>query len=428
MSESNRIVWYGMEGRRELRFESTYSWSCLVCCVVITMPMMMMMMMSVFNSNSYATLVVILLLPMLLLLLLWQRHKSSSSSSPSATPLHPITRRSSKLVTDSDLKFLKDILELEEDDNGRGDPNPNSNPNPKWEHVIHKTNHLLSYSAKCSKPKNGPLRYLSTTIFNDFSSAELLRNFYLDNDYRKRWDNTLLDHHQLHLHDNDNDASESEGVELGRTIKKFPLLKPREYVLAWKLWEARDNTFYCFIKECENPLAPRQRKYVRVEFFRSGWRIRKVPGRNACEIMMFHQEDAGLNMDMAKLAFSKGIWNYVCKMDNALRRYSVVGSHLSSSVTTSVNLMQKVPAWLDPITSNNISLAHPTTQVSDESQAQMMSSRPSKKKLLANSLLLVGGVICLSRGHSSLGAKVAMAYLLTKLNKRRAKPNQTDQS
>lgn len=67
-----------------------------------------------------------------------------------------------------------------------------------------------------------------------------------------------------------------------------------------------------------------------------------VPGRNACEITMFHQEDAGLNMDMAKLAFSKGIWNYVCKMDNALRRYSVIGCHLSSSVTTSVNLIQKV--------------------------------------------------------------------------------------
>lgn len=69
-----------------------------------------------------------------------------------------------------------------------------------------------------------------------------------------------------------------------------------------------------------------------------------VPGRNACEITMFHQEDAGLNMEMAKLAFSKGIWSYVCKMDNALRRYSSVSRHLSSSVTTSVNLMQKVSA------------------------------------------------------------------------------------
>lgn len=59
---------------------------------------------------------------------------------------------------------------------------------------------------------------------------------------------------------------------------------------------------------------------------------------------MFHQEDAGLNMEMAKLAFSKGIWNYVCRMDDALRRYSAISGHLSSSVTTSVNLLQKVSA------------------------------------------------------------------------------------
>lgn len=57
---------------------------------------------------------------------------------------------------------------------------------------------------------------------------------------------------------------------------------------------------------------------------------------------MIHQEDAGLNVKMAKLAFSNGIWNYVCKMDNALRRYSAVKGHLSRSVTTSVKLMQKV--------------------------------------------------------------------------------------
>lgn len=69
-----------------------------------------------------------------------------------------------------------------------------------------------------------------------------------------------------------------------------------------------------------------------------------VPGSNACEITMFHQEDAGLNMEMAKLAFRKGIWNYVCKMDNALRRYSVRSHGLTSAVTTSVNLMQKVSA------------------------------------------------------------------------------------
>jgi len=67
-----------------------------------------------------------------------------------------------------------------------------------------------------------------------------------------------------------------------------------------------------------------------------------VPGQNACEIKMFYQEDAGLNVEMAKLAFAKGIWSYVCKMDTALRKYFVIGHPQSSSAVTAVTLIQKV--------------------------------------------------------------------------------------
>lgn len=88
--------------------------------------------------------------------------------------------------------------------------------------------------------QNGPLRYLSMTVFNDIS-AEMLRNFYMDNDYRKQWDKTVVEHDQLQV-------DESDGSEFGRTVKKFPLLKPREYVLTWKLWEGKDKTFYCYMK------------------------------------------------------------------------------------------------------------------------------------------------------------------------------------
>ncbi|KAL5072261.1 hypothetical protein RYX36_011245 [Vicia faba] len=312
--------------------------------------------------------------------------------------------RTSNTVTDADLKFLMDEI---------------LNQNHKWEDVIDKTNHHLCYKAKSTKPKNGPLKYWSMTVFNDIS-AEMLRNFYMDNHYRKQWDNTVVDHNQLQV-------DQSDGSEVGRTVKKFPFLKPREYVLTWKLWEGNDQTFYCYIKECEHPSSPRQTKYVRVELFRSGWRIRQVPGRNACEITMIHQEDAGLNVKMAKLAFSSGIWDYVCKMDKALRRYSAGSGHLSGSVTTSVKLMQKVPACLEPSTSIAHSSIIHDQATRDESQVRVISRRPSKK-LVANSLLLLGGAICLSRGHSSLGAKVAMAYIVTKFSKRYTNPNQTKQS
>ena len=61
---------------------------------------------------------------------------------------------------------------------------------------------------------------------------------------------------------------------------------------------------------------------------------------------MVHQENAGLNVEMAKLAFAKGIWSYVCKMDNALRKYSAANCPQSSLGITAVTLIQKVMAIL----------------------------------------------------------------------------------
>jgi hypothetical protein len=86
----------------------------------------------------------------------------------------------------------------------------------------------------------GPPKYLSITTY-ERCSAEQLRDFYMDNEYRMEWDNTVKKHEQLQY-------DENSGVEVGRTIKKFPLLTPREYILAWRVWEANDKSFYCFIK------------------------------------------------------------------------------------------------------------------------------------------------------------------------------------
>ncbi|KAL5747066.1 hypothetical protein ACOSQ2_024363 [Xanthoceras sorbifolium] len=326
----------------------------------------------------------------------------SPSQSPSPSPSIDSHSRTSEVVSDADLNFL--IQNLDE----------NNILNEHWDNVIDKRNTLFSYTAKCCRPKDGPLKYLSVTVFED-CSTEILRDFYMDNDYRMQWDKTLVEHKQLQI-------DTSTGTEFGRTIKKFPFLTPREYILAWRLWEGRDKTFYCFIKECEHPSAPRQRKYVRVTYFRSGWRIRKVPGRNACEIKMFHQEDAGLNVEMAKLAFSKGIWSYVCKMDNALRKYSMNSHPQTIATVSAVTLIQKVPVGLEAINRMN-SPASPTATIhglyTGEAKEKKLSRRPSKK-VVVKGLLLLGGAICLSRGHSALGAKVAIAYILTKLHKRSA--------
>lgn len=65
--------------------------------------------------------------------------------------------------------------------------------------------------------------------------------------------------------------------------------------------------------------------------------------------------------------------------------------------------------------------------VNDELREKRLSRKPSKK-FVAKSLLVIGGVICLSRGHSGLGAKVAMAYILTKFRKRCDRSSQSMQT
>ncbi|KAL3632179.1 hypothetical protein CASFOL_025163 [Castilleja foliolosa] len=327
--------------------------------------------------------------------------KSDDASLPSL--------RTSGIICDLDLKNL--INELDEKNNTLS-----------WENVIDKSTDSISYQAKCCKPKDEPLKYMSVTTFED-CSVELLLNFYMDNSYRMQWDKTVVQHQQLQL-------DHGSGTEFGRTVKKFPFLTPREYVLAWKIWQGMDGSFYCFSKECEHPLAPKEKRCVRVAVFRSGWRIRKVPGRNACEIRVVHQEDAGLNVEMAKVAFAKGIWSYVRKMNDALRKYSVGGQHqVNSAVGAYMSLpIQKVPPEYDEVMDNKISTVNSSPTVNDHlgtcrPEARKKLANWPSSKLIANGLVIIGGVVFLSRGHSSLGTKVAMAYFLSKLTKHAASSN-----
>uniref|UniRef100_A0A0A9CI68 START domain-containing protein n=1 Tax=Arundo donax TaxID=35708 RepID=A0A0A9CI68_ARUDO len=229
------------------------------------------------------------------------------------------------------------------------------------------------------------------------------------------WDNTVTKHEQLQY-------DENSGVEVGRTLKKFPLLTPREYILAWRVWETNDKSFYCFIKECEHPLAPRQKKFIRVRLLRSGWCIKKIPGRDACQITVLHHEDNGMNIEMAKLAFSKGIWSYICKMNNALRRYPQYCSS-SISILTMQRLMKKFPQDLEiAIDASNVPSQNtaatvvPSTQTSRTSSCKLPGKK-SSRQMIASGLLLVGSIVCLSRGRSNLGAQLAMAFFLKKAYK-----------
>ncbi|KAK8609742.1 hypothetical protein V6N13_093157 [Hibiscus sabdariffa] len=385
---------------------------------------------------------------------------SSSSSSSSLLssafnlPSSPNSRsRIPEIVNNSDLKFLIDNLDEK------------CNEDENWENVIDKKNNFLSYRAKCCKPKDRPLKYLSTTVFES-CSPDLLRDFYMDNDYRKQWDKTVIDHMQLQV-------DTTTGIEIGRTVKKFPLLTPREYILAWRLWVGKDKSFYCFIKiriesfriwlsiSVSNMISDTDLESWNVNILQHqdrrsmfAWNILdlvgksgkasflysslihllfaepletklpsftalylKVPGRDASEIRMFHQEDAGLNIEMAKLAFARGIWSYLCKMDNALHNYSTTSHLPTGSSVSAVTLIRKVPPEFDARTGTPFSSFPGSVAIDDESRKKRLLRRPSKK-FVAKSLLLIGGVVYLIRAHSTLGGKVTVAYILRKLRKR----------
>ncbi|KAL8113600.1 hypothetical protein AgCh_020796 [Apium graveolens] len=214
---------------------------------------------------TYTTAVILIILIYRFIIAIQKLYFSNSRIAPAQPPLrsNDSVKSSSQsqlgsscIISDSDLKNLIDNLDGRLNDGTE-----------KWENVIEKSSSLLSYSAKCCKSKDGPLKYMSVTVFED-CSAQLLKDFYMDNNYREQWDNTVIEQNLLQV-------GEGNGVEIGRLIKKFPLLTAREYVLAWRLWEKGEDTYYCISKECEHPLAPRQKKYVRVRFLRSGWMIRK---------------------------------------------------------------------------------------------------------------------------------------------------------
>ncbi|OEL36225.1 Pentatricopeptide repeat-containing protein [Dichanthelium oligosanthes] len=213
------------------------------------------------------------------------------------------------LVTEDDLRQLVGSL-------GVGAREPEGEG---WEHVISKGNDDVSYRAWCDKPTAGPPKYLSITTY-ERCSTEQLRDFYMDNEYRMEWDNTVTKHEQLQ-------CDENSGVEVGRTIKKFPLLTPREYILAWRVWEANDKSFYCFIK--------------------------------------FPQD-----LEAAMVA------------------------SLPASQTTAVTVV-------------------PSTQTARTSPCKLPGKK-SSRQMIASGLLLVGSIVCLSRGRSNLGAQLAMAFFLKK--------------
>ncbi|KAI5055706.1 hypothetical protein GOP47_0029227 [Adiantum capillus-veneris] len=326
--------------------------------------------------------------------LMWpflKRYLGRSSSNLSLTSSECASDVSSgglPIITEADLQRL--LMLLDEEGHSCGTP---------WIPVVDKYSDTLSYHAKLREPKDGsPTEYLSTSLFRD-CSCKLLKDFYMDSEYRLGWDKTFESYELLH-------SDEKTGYEVGRFIRRYPFIRAREYVLAWRLWEGEDGTYYYFAKQCEHPQAPQSPLHTRVEHYMSGWRIQR--DGDHCEIKMWHQEDT---TSMAKMAFSYRIWNYMCDTEKSLRKYRP-----NTPQNTSLQL-PRVPASVLRTVSCPATI---TSSLMRDAPAGYKKKRLLTKqsgKWMANGMLVLGGAMFCARRSAPLGAKIAALYAIKRLVK-----------
>eukprot|EP00850_Spirogloea_muscicola_P008667 SM000047S16806 [mRNA] locus=s47:69421:71980:+ [translate_table: standard] len=168
-------------------------------------------------------------------------------------------------------------------------------------------------------PGSQATEYVSQTVIEG-CSAELMRNFFLDDNFRYAWDDARTESNIIE----DWDAGAYQVVHW---VRKFPFfLKSREYVIGRRLWLAEDGTAYCVSKHTEHPSLPRRSTPYRVDSF--FWRIRSISSRDgdeskrACEITNVHQEDSGIARSVARRGAVLGMWRHVLKLHQGVLKYA----------------------------------------------------------------------------------------------------------
>ena len=146
------------------------------------------------------------------------------------------------------------------------------------------------------------------------------------------------------------------GAEVVRWVRRFPLMcKQRDYVFSRRSWvdgcvaaaravplrsrlmprgcDTCSDTYFTVSRSCEHAACPPVSGVRRVDEFYSSWRMRPVPGRNggvACEVVLQHFEEMGIQHDLAKLAIRRGMWcvrqlRAPCRRPRALTLHATVG-------------------------------------------------------------------------------------------------------
>ncbi|GAB2247874.1 hypothetical protein Droror1_Dr00007756 [Drosera rotundifolia] len=209
-------------------------------------------------------------------------------------------------VTENDLDHLLHLLEANDGE-------------ITWQSMMERSTTSMKYQAWRHDSENGPTVYRSRTVFED-ATAELVRDFFWDDEFRTKWDPMLTYFKIL-------EECPQTGLMVVHWIKKFPFFcSDREYIIGRRIWEA-GNTYYCITKGVPYPSLPRRDKPRRVDHYFSSWIIKPVESRrgdgqlSACEVLLVHYEDMGIPKDVAKLGVRHGMWGTVKKLHAGMRAY-----------------------------------------------------------------------------------------------------------
>jgi len=217
---------------------------------------------------------------------------------------------------------------------------------PTWNIMMDKFVPDMTYQAWRRDPEQGPTQYKSRTVFENLS-PEFIRDFFWDDRFRAHWDD-MLSYSKVWEEDKET------GALIVQWVRKYPFFcKDREYIIGRRIYE-HNGIYYCVCQGTNYPQIPRQYSPRRVDVFFSSWRIRAVESAKgdgqmtACEVMLFHHEEMGIQKDLAKLGIRQGMWGCVKKMEPGIIKYKAsrkAGEPLSQSALAAQK-STKVPRHL----------------------------------------------------------------------------------
>ncbi|KAL9678464.1 hypothetical protein QQ045_016308 [Rhodiola kirilowii] len=304
------------------------------------------------------------------------------------------------LVGDGDLQHLCRLVEVKDD-------------GPEWIPMMDKTTPTMRYQAWRRDPESGPPQYRSRTVFEDVS-PELVRDFFWDDEFRKKWDDMLL--HSATL-----EECPVTGTMLVHWIRKFPFFcSDREYTIGRRIWES-GRSYYCVTKGVPCSAIPRRNKPRRVDLYYSSWCIRAAESKmgdgqlTATEVMLFHHEDMGIPWEIAKLGVRQGMWGAVKKIEPGLRAYQkerASGTPISRPAFMAQINTKVSPDYLNsPDNSSTISFE---ANNSDSSKSQVNRSIP--KAVIIGGALIVA--CSLDRGLLTKAVLFGVARRLARIGKK----------